>query len=445
VTPGRLLRRIVGAFVELVRVLLEAGPPKALHWFIARHYLSAGRGSGLLSLITWIALGGVVVGVGALIIVLAVMTGMQEDLRDKILESTPHVVVMEYSSSLRVVDYEPVMERILEVEGITGAAPYALSQVTIVRRGVDEDGLYSQPAYIYGVDVDTSRVAPTEMERRIIEGSLDLQPTKSGRPPLLMGSVLADRMGLFEGDSVLIMSTENLDFGIGGFTPTLREFELTGTFSTGMYDYDLGNVYTTFEAARELIGVDPEDASGIGVRTNDPGAATETAEALREHLGYPYFVESWMTRNQSLFNALKLEKLGMGLVVFLIVIVAAFNIVGTLTMVVADRTREIGILKTMGMRHGGILWVFVLQGAWIGAVGTAIGSVLGVGISWALDRYELIPIPGDVYFVDHLPAIMDPLDVGAIILASLAVSFLATVYPAVQASRLVPVDAIRHE
>ena len=283
------------------------------------------------------------------------------------------------------------------------------------------------------------------MERQIIDGSLDLAPTESGLPPLLMGSVLADRMGVLEGDSIVILSMENLNFGVGGPMPTLREFEVTGTFTTGMYDYDLGNVYTTFEDAQELIGIEPGDASGIGVRTADPELATETAERLDERLGYPYYVESWETRNRSLFNALQLEKLGMGLVVFLIVLVAALNIISTLVMVVADRTREIGILKTMGMTQAGILRVFVLQGAWIGIMGTTLGTTLGVGISWALDRFELIPIPGDVYFVDHLPAIIDPMDVGLIIFASVAVSFVATIYPAIQASELVPVDAIRHE
>jgi lipoprotein-releasing system permease protein len=416
---------------------------KGLPWYIARHYLRAGRGRGLLSLNTWIALGGFTVGVGALIIILAVMTGMQEDLRSKILESTPHVTVMEVSTSLRVHDYESVLDSIVAVDGVVGAAPFALSQVNILREGVS--GPYSQPAYLYGVDIDTTRVAPTEMERQIIDGALDLAPTESGLPPLLMGSVLADRMGIFEGDTILILSMENLNLGVGGFTPTVRQFEVTGSFTTGMYDYDLGNVYTTFEDAQELIGIEPRDASGIGVRVADSEMATEIAEILDARLGYPYYVDSWIERNRSLFNALQLEKLGMGLVVFLIILVAAFNIVSTLVMVVSDRTREIGILKTIGMTQAGILRVFVLQGAWIGVTGTAVGGVLGVGISWALDRFELIPIPGDVYFVDHLPAIIDPMDVGLILLVSIAVSFVATIYPAWQASKLVPVDAIRHE
>jgi lipoprotein-releasing system permease protein len=417
---------------------------KRLHWFIARHYLGASRGRGLLSLITWIALGGVTVGVTALIVVIAVMTGMQEDLRGKILESTPHIIVMEQSSSLRVLDWERVVESVLEVDGITGAAPFALSQVSIVRRSMS--GQYSQPANLYGVAIDTTLVAPTEMERRIISGALDLELPASGLPPLLLGRLLADRMQLFEGDTLVLISMENLKQDIfGAFTPTLRQFEVTGTFTTGMYDYDMQNVYTTLEAAQELIGLEPGTASWIGARTDDPERAPEIALEMGERLGYPYYVDSWVSINRALFSALRLEKLAMTLILFLIVGVAALNIVSTLVMVVADRTREIGILKAMGMTRRGILSVFVLQGAWIGIVGTALGTGGGLLISWLLGRYEIIKIPPDVYFVDHLPVSLQVPDVLLIVGGSVAVAFLATIYPAIQASRLEPVDAIRHD
>jgi lipoprotein-releasing system permease protein len=212
-----------------------------------------------------------------------------------------------------------------------------------------------------------------------------------------------------------------------------------------MYDYDIGNVYTTLEAAQELIGLDPGTASGIGARTADPERAPEIALELGGRLGYPYYVESWVTINRALFSALRLEKLAMFVILFLIVVVAAFNIVSTLVMVVADRTREIGILKAMGMTRNGILKVFVLQGAWIGVVGTALGTAGGLFLCWLLDRYEIIRIPPDVYFVDHLPVSLQVADVLLIVGGSIAVAFLATIYPARQASRLEPVDAIRHE
>lgn len=413
-----------------------------LNWFIARHYLSAGKGRGLLSLITWIALGGVTLGVAALIIVISVMSGMQTELRGKILESTPHLYVLEYNDALQLSEYERVIDTIMTMDGIAGAAPFILSNVTLMR----EQGRYPQPAYLFGVEIDTTGMAATDMERQIIDGSLDLAPTETGLSPLLIGSVLADRMRLFEGDTMVVMSMENLKQDMfGGFQPTLRQFEVTGTFTTGMYEYDLTNIYTTLAAAQDLVGMAENNASGIGVRTLAPEDARETAVRVGDELGYPYSVDSWITRNQALFSALELEKLALAIIVFLIVVVAAFNIVSTLVMVVSDRTKEIGILRTMGMTQKGILRVFVIQGVWIGVIGTSVGAALGIGISYALDRWELIKIPSDVYFVDHLPARMDPVDIAIIIVASIAVSFVATIHPARQASRLEPVDAIRHE
>ena len=413
-----------------------------LNWFIARHYLRAGRSRALLSLITWIALGGIILGVAALIIVISVMGGMQSELRSKILESTPHLYVLEVNQRLQLVDYEEVIERLLAMDGVATAAPFALSNVTLVL----EQGEYGQSGYLYGVDIDTSRPAATEMEQKIIEGALSLERPASGLPPILMGSQLADRMGVFQGDTMLVMSMENLSMNsMGMLQPTMRQFEVTGTFRTGMYEYDLSNMYTTLEDAQELLGLAPEDASGIGVRTTEPDRAIEIAGAVGEALGFPYRVNSWIERNRALFSALKLEKIALGVIVFLIVVVAAFNIVSTLVMVVSDRTKEIGILRTMGMTQRSIQSVFVIQGVWIGVIGTSVGAVLGIGISWALDRFRLIRIPGDVYFVDYLPAEMDPLDIGLIVVASVLVSYVATIYPSRQASTLEPVDAIRHE
>lgn len=413
-----------------------------LNWFIARHYLRAGRGRGLLSLITWIALGGVTLGVAALITVISVMSGMQGELRSKILESTPHLYVLEFSTSLQLKEYQTVVDSILAMDGVAGAAPFAMSNVTLVLDG----GQYSQPAYLFGVDIDTVSVAATEMERQIIDGALDLEPPASGLPPLLMGSVLADRMGIFPGDTMVVMSMENLNQDVfGGFQPTLRQFQVTGTFTTGMYEYDLSNIYTTLPDAQELLGLAEGDASGIGVRLHDETQATELGAELGERLGYPYSVQSWIERNRALFSALQLEKIALGVIVFLIVVVAAFNIVSTLVMVVSDRTKEIGILRTMGMTEKGIMRVFIIQGVWIGVIGTTAGAALGIVLSWSLDRFELIKIPGDVYFVDHLPATMDPVTIAMIVVASILVSFGATIHPARQASRLQPVDAIRHE
>ena len=413
-------------------------------WFVARKHLAGGRRTGLLSLITWIALAGVTLGVSALVVVTAVMTGMQNDLRAKILEAYPHVMVLQQGTSLRLEGWPEVVEAALGQESVLAAAPFVLTQVSIVRGG--EGDFYPQSADLFGVSPADMGEAATGIEVGIAGGTLDLTPTSSGLPPLLLGRLVADRMQLFTGDTLLVISFENLQPDVlAGLRPTIRRFEVTGTFSTGMYDYDIQNIYTTLDAAQQLVGIaDTAVVSGVGVRVSDPSLAAATAVSLATELGFPYHVQSWEQSNRALFSALKLEKIAMGVILFLIVLVAAFNIVSTLVMVVSDRTREIGILRAMGMRAGEITRVFVIQGMWIGVMGTVVGTVVGVIAAVLLDRYELIRIPPEVYFVDHLPVALRLGDLAWIVGASALVSLLATIYPARQAARMEPVDAIRH-
>jgi lipoprotein-releasing system permease protein len=369
------------------------------------------------------------------------MTGMQEDLRDKILESNPHVIVLQPGSSLRMDDWRTVLDTVSVVDGVTAAAPFVLSNAFLARGG------YSNPALLYGVVTDSATRAPTELERDILQGALDLEPPASGLPPLVMGSRLAAVMQVYLGDTITVGSFDNLEVDTFlGVAPMMMEFEVTDRFTTGMYEADTRNVYTTLEAAQSLMGYSADDdVSGIGIRTADADRATAIADEIRERLGLTYDVASWAVTNASLFSALKLEKLAMGVILFLIVLVAAFNIISTLVMVVADRTREIGILKSMGMTDSAILRVFMLQGAWIGVVGTLIGTVLGLVLCWAVDTFDLIRIPPDVYFVDRLPVSLHALDVVTIVVASILVAFVATIYPSLQASSLEPVEAIRRE
>ncbi|MBT8337017.1 MAG: ABC transporter permease [Gemmatimonadetes bacterium] len=411
-----------------------------LDWFIARRYLSARRGGRFLSFITWISLGGVTVGVTALIVVIGVMTGMQDDLRGKILSSTAHIMVVETGQDLRMADWRPVLDTARATPGVRSASPFIFSSVSLVRNQ------YSRPADLYGVPVDSSLAGGTELEEMILSGFYDLEPPESGLPPILLGSGIAEMMQLFRGDTITVLAFENLQTSVMGMAPALRRFEVTGTFRTGMYDYDTKNVYVRLPDAQDLLDLAETDAvSGIGMQLDDPEDAVGVAVDIQDRLGFPYVAQSWVTQNAALFSALKLEKLAMGLILFLIVLVAAFNIVSMLVMVVADRTREIGILKSMGMTDRGILRVFVLQGAWIGIVGTVLGTLLGVLLCVLLDRYELIKIPPDVYFIERLPVSLRLRDVLTIVGASVAVAFVATIYPSIQASRLQPVDAIRHD
>ncbi len=415
---------------------------RGLDWFIARRYLASRKKGRFLSFITWIALGGITVGVTALIVVLGVMNGMQTELHEKILGSTPHVLVLEHGPSLRMGDWQEVISQVRDVEEVEAAAPFVLTKVAILR---DEE--YAQAADLYGVSVDDDGPAVTDMEAEIQEGMHALGPTESGLPPVILGSRLAQRVQASPGDTLLTVSLENIRTDpFGSLRPAIRQLEVTGTFTTGMYEYDISNMYAPLHVVQNLLGIEAEDqVSGLGVRVSDPWEATVIGRSIRERLGFPYFVESWITTHQSLFSALQLEKLAMGLILSLIVLVAAFNIVSTLVMVVVDRTREIGILKSMGMTDRQVLRIFILQGLSIGVIGTALGTVLGIVLSWAIDRFELITIPPDIYFIDRLPIVIDPGDVLLIIGVSMVISLLATVYPALQASRLQPVEAIRHE
>ncbi len=414
-----------------------------LSWFVARRYLASRKKGRFLSFITWIALGGITVGVTALIVVIGVMNGMQEELQGKILDATPHVIVLERGPALRMTEWREVAERVRAIPEVRAVTPFALSKVMIVR-GTD----FAQAADLYGLSRETDpEEAATEMEANLLREVQALTETESGLPSLVLGDRLALRMGILPGDTVVVFSLENISMTpMGSLSPAVRQFEVTGTFVTGMYDYDMNHMYAPLEWVQSLLGMRAQDAvSGLGVRITDPWDATELGRTIQTELGSAYYTESWITTNQSLFAALQLEKLAMGVILFLIVVVAAFNIVSTLVMVVVDRTSEIGILKSMGMSDPQVLRVFVLQGFAIGVLGTFLGTGFGLFLSWVLHRFEIIQIPPDIYFIERLPVSIHPWDVLLIIVVSLLISLLATIYPALQASRLQPVEAIKHE
>ena len=416
-------------------------PGRGLEWYIARRYMSSRRAGRVFSFITWITLLGVMVGVAALVVVIGVMSGMQEDLKGKILEASPHVTVQQMDLDLRMDDWRATADRVREIEGVEAVAPLVVTAVSSLR------GSYSQSADLYGVALRSEGPAVTEMDARIQEGFHDLGPTASGLPPVLMGVRLAARMHILSGDTLTLLAFENLTLGVMGVpSPSIRQYEVTGTFETGMYEYDIKNIYVPIEAAQEQLGIlEGDRISMLEVRVRDPDEVGVVSDLIQAELGYDFFVVSWKTIHGALFSALELEKLAMYLILGLIVVVAAFNIVSTLVMVVVDRTREIGILKSMGMTDRMILRIFMLQGLSIGVIGTTLGTVLGLVIAWAIDTFEIIKIPPEVYFVDKLPVSIHLRDVAMIFAVSVIIAFLATIYPALKASQLEPVQAIRHE
>ncbi len=411
-----------------------------LYGYIARRYLSSRRGRGFLSLITWIAIGGVAVGVMALIVVIAVMSGLQTDLREKILGANSHGMVLELGETVRMEAWESVLGRLLEDPDVVAAAPFIYTEVGLNVPG----GSYSEGAVLRGILDDSVALEVTEIDEHVVSGRMPFGETESGRPGILLGASLADRLGLFPGRQVTLVSFQGAELTPTGIQPQMRLFEVTGLFETGLYQYDTKFAYVDLASAQNLLKMGTT-VTGVEFNVRDPWRSGEVADRLEAELGFPYRVDDWQKQNASLFSALKLEKFAMGVILLLIVLVASFNIVSTLIMVVTDKIREIGILRAMGLTARDITRVFVLQGVVIGFIGTAIGTVLGLILSLLLKRYQFITLPGDVYFVDKLPVDLNLPDILTIVLASLAISFIATLYPARRAAEYTPVEAIRHE
>ena len=407
---------------------------------IAWRYLRSRRGSKLLSLISVIAIGGVVVGVSALIVIMGVMTGLQNDLREKILIGSPDVRVLNYGSDMVLKDWRPVLASVRRDREVVAAAPFVLTKAL-----VGAGHKYSDGAYVMGILPEGQGGPPvTSIRDHATAGDFKFETTDGERRGAVLGAKLANRLGVYPGIDSITLTTVGSEVSPVTGTPIPREvrLEVTGIFDTGMYEYDNGYVYVALPVAQELAGLH-SDVTGLELRTSDRWKAHDVSERLAKALGYPYRTEDWQQQNGSLFQALKLEKAGMSLILMLIILVAAFNIVGTLTMVVADKTKEIGILRAMGMPAASIRRIFLAQGFMIGTVGTAIGLALGLAAAFALDQGRLIKLDPSVYFIDHLPVARQPMDIATTVLASLLIAALATIYPAVQASRLLPVEAMR--
>jgi lipoprotein-releasing system permease protein len=416
--------------------------PSRLEWRIARRYLRSRRNSRTASLNTVISTGGVAVGVTALIVVLGVMNGLRDDLRERILVANPHLRVLTFGSGLRLDDWQSVIAQVRKEPGVIAAAPEVISQAGITA-GQD----YGEGVNLVGFDPDTGTMSVTSLPGAITKGDLSFKTDKPGVDGgILLGSRLASRLSVCPGDVVTLVpvTQAKMNPALGVAVPRFWKFEVTGLFDTGMFQYDNQFVVMSRETAQRFTGLG-NAVSGIAVRVDDPERAPAIGAALEKRLGYPYRALDWQTQNASLFSALQLEKLAMGLIIFFIMVVAAFNIVGTLTMVVTDKTREIGILRAMGLTSPAVGRVFLVQGAVIGGIGTALGLVLGLSVAYIVDRSGWVRINPAVYFIDHLPVHIEWLDVAIVVLASLAIAVCATLYPSRSAAALTPVDAIRHE
>jgi len=407
-------------------------------FFVGFRYLKAKKRERAVSLNTGISVAGVALGVAALIIVLSVMTGFQDHLRDRILGVNAHVVIFEYGPS-GVEAPDKVVRLAREVPGVVAAAPYILSQVLFTRGPQISGGV------VRGIDPG-QETGVSDLPRNLKEGRLeDLGPAERGvLPGILVGKELALRLGLLLGDRVVLVSPQTRLGPFGTMVPRMKSFRVVGIFESGMYEYDAALAYIHLSEAQKFFDM-PGRVTGVGVRVADIYQAREVAQRLQERLGPIYYTRDWMQMNRNLFSALKLEKLVMFIILVLIVLVAAFNIVGTLTMLVMEKQREIAILKAMGAPRRDIMRIFMVNGLLIGGVGTLVGVLVGYGVCVMLQKYQFITLPSDIYYLSHLPVHMRWQEFLAVSVAAVTISFLATLYPSWKAATLDPVEALRYE
>jgi len=412
---------------------------------IGLRYLKAKRKSTFISIITFISTAGVALGVMALIVVLAVMTGFERDLKEKILGTNAHLVVIRSGAAME--DYRGLIERLKQLPGVQAATPFIYNQVML------STGKAVSGVVLRGIDPVTDRQV-TRLFSAVIEGSMDqLEPVAgSGADPgVLIGRELARHLNLSLGDRVNVVSPLGSITPLG-MMPKLKPFRVVGIFNTGMFEYDSTLAYISLSQAQRFFDLG-DTVTGIQLKVADVYATTELAQRINREFGPELYARDWMQMNRNILFALKTEKMVMFIILTLIVLVAAFGIASTLFMVVMEKTKDIAILKTMGARSGSIMKIFVLEGLLIGVVGTALGLLSGLLIATNLEPIiDLVQkVTGknffskEIYYLDHFPSHIVVSDVVTVALTAILISFLATLYPAWSASRMLPAEALRYE
>ncbi|MBD3314826.1 MAG: FtsX-like permease family protein [Chitinivibrionales bacterium] len=410
-----------------------------MEWFIALRYLRGKRKIGFISLITYISAAGVFLGTMVLVVALAIANGFEKEVRDRIVGTLAHAKILQYHSR-PIHNPDSLREQILMHPKVVGAAPYIMG-----KGGVEHENI-QEGVMIMGVDQQLEPTV-TDIANSIKYGEFVVDSTKARDgdelPGVIVGLGLADKLGVRPGRELVLIGFAVDEDAIDP-APMMMRFVVTGIFETGMYEYDLNLVYIGVESARRLLMVD--GVEGIQIKTTELFQADRIAQEVKEIIGgYPYRAVDWKSQNRSLFQWMKLEKLVIFIVISLIIIVAAFNIISSLIMMILEKRREIGILMGMGATSRSIMKVFVLNGAVIGFMGSTLGALLGVALCFVQYRWRLIPLPGDIYFIDTLPVLIMPFDVVAVYVAANIICLLAAVYPAWQASRMLPAESIRYE
>lgn len=409
-----------------------------LSLFISLRYLYARRKQVFISLISLISIAGVAIGVAALIITLSIMNGFQNDLRAKILGSNPAVVVMDYRDN-GIRDFQLVASRIGKVSDVVAVSPFVYGQ------GMLKHAANTEGVVVKGITEHEQHVTRlgTYMHNKTLFEPPSQNPTDNAlRQKIVLGKYLAQKLGVMQGDEIIFIAPSAMMTSFGQM-PRWEKFFVSDVIESGMYEYDLHLAYINLETAQRMFDM-PGRVTGFGVRVRDPNRAEDTADAINKQFR-TLVAHSWLRMNYSLFSALKLEKIMMTIVLVLIILVASFGIISSLMLMTIEKIKDIGILKAMGYTPRGIATIFVYQGLVIGGIGTVLGLILGLGISVCLDHYKWITLPADVYYITKLPVDIQVFDVIMVVVAALAISLCATLYPALRAGKLNPSVALRYE